>query len=188
MHLTRQCAGLSLIECLATLAVVTLLVGVGVPRVAHFIRNAESISAANRIVRAVNATRHAAATYGQTATLCPFEDGVDCGGPWAGPLVYFVDTNRDGRLGRRDVVVQVIRPLSSGGTVKWRSFRNRQFLQFTREGHTNYQNGNFVYCDASRDPRYSRQIVVNVQGRARVMNGRDKSGHRVDRKGKPLRC
>ncbi|MBJ37738.1 MAG: hypothetical protein CMD83_04625 [Gammaproteobacteria bacterium] len=180
--------GLSLIECIASMAIPCLLAGYGIPGVTHFLRNADSVAAANRIVRAVNLTRHAAITYGSTATLCPFMDGVDCGGTWAGALVTFVDSNMDGRLGGREHVVAVIRPLSSGGTVRWRSFRNRQYLQFTGDGFTNYQNGNFVYCDATRNRWYARQIVLNVQGWARVMSRRDDAGYRVDRKGKPLRC
>lgn len=180
--------GLTLIECIASMAILCLLAAHGVPGFTHFFRNADSVAAANRIVRAVNLARHAAITYGRTVTLCPYADGVDCGGAWAGTLVTFVDANMDGRLGGREHVVAVVRPISSGGTVRWRSFRNRQYLQFTGEGFTNYQNGNFVYCDATQDRRYSRQIVLNVQGRARVMSQRDDAGHRVDRKGKPLRC
>ncbi|MBS03482.1 MAG: hypothetical protein CMQ24_12340 [Gammaproteobacteria bacterium] len=76
-------------------------------------------------------------------------------------------------MGGREHVVAVIRPLSSGGIVRWRSFRNRQYLQFTGDGFTNYQNGNFVYCDATRNRRYARQIVLNVQGRAHMMSRRD---------------
>ena len=186
--LSRLPFGITLIECIATLAILSLLVGAGVPGFAHFLRNADSIAAANRVVRAVNLTRHAAITYGRTVTLCPFEDGVFCGGPWAGRLVAFIDTNMDGRIGARDHVVAIIRPITTGGSVRWRSFRNRQYLQFTGAGFTNYQNGNFVYWNETRDRRYSRQIVINVQGRARVMSGRDENGYRVDRKGKPLRC
>ncbi len=75
-----------------------------------------------------------------------------------------------------------------GSTLKWRAFRNRQYLQMTPSGFTNYQNGNFVYCSQDQDLRFARQIVLNMQGRVKKSYDRNNDGLVEDRYGRHLRC
>ena len=121
-------------------------------------------------------------------TLCPTLDGKRCGGKWHDGLMVFADHNKDARINGSDFLLHRINADNVYGTLKWRSFRNRQYLQMTPFGYTNFQNGNFVYCPMDNDPDYARQIVISVPGRARVAHYRSEKGERVDRKGKPLRC
>jgi type IV fimbrial biogenesis protein FimT len=103
-------------------------------------------------------------------------------------VILFTDHNSDARLNGKDFLVERIRKADFNGTLKWRAFRNRQYLQMTPFGYTNYQNGNFVYCPSDGDLHFARQIVINVQGRARVLHSRNDDGIMTDRRGKPLKC
>lgn len=177
-----------MVELLITVALISILLGFALPSLQRLGRNSEAISASNRIVTAVNFTRYAAISHAAVTTLCPSRNGKHCGGPWHGQLMVFIDRDGDAQPDGRDGIMHLIPPTPGDGTIKWRAFRNRQYLQMTGAGHTNFQNGNFVYCDASKDPRFSRQIVINIPGRARVVNKRNPDGHIVDRRGKLLRC
>jgi type IV fimbrial biogenesis protein FimT len=181
--------GISLIELIAVLAIITIMSGMVIPSMTKIYERSEATASINWIITAVNYTRHAAIQFRTTATLCPLAPNkLDCGGKWHGDLIVFSDRNRDGKLNGRDYLLQKISSEKVQGTFKWRSFRNRQYLQITPLGYTNYQNGNFTYCPASQDLKLARQIVINVQGRARVVHTRDEDGVRIDRYGKPLRC
>ena len=185
----RSYAGISLVEMIAVIAIASIMTGMVIPSVTKIYERNEATTSINWIITAVNYTRHAAIQFRTMATLCPkAKDELNCGGKWHQDLIVFADKNHDGKFNGEDYLLQKIASNKVKGTFKWRSFRNRQYLQITRFGYTNYQNGNFVYCPASEDLRLARQIVINIQGRARVVHTRDEAGTRVDRRGKPLRC
>lgn len=171
------------------MAIVGILVSMMMPSVAKLHARSEATTSINWMITAVNFTRHAAISFRTTATLCPHNKLPErCGGDWHGNLMVFADHNRDGKFNGQDYLIHNVIAQNVSGTFKWRSFRNRQYLQITPLGYTNYQNGNFVYCPASQDIKLARQIVINVQGRARVVHTRAEDGIRIDRYGKPLRC
>ncbi len=181
--------GLTLVELVSSLAIMGIVTGMVIPSLARMHARSEATAGINWIITAVNFTRHAAITRRTTATLCPADKAsLECGGEWHDGLIVFADQNKNGKLDGRDYLIQRIQPENIEGTFKWRAFRNRQYLQLTSLGYTNYQNGNFVYCPLDQDLTLARQIVINVQGRARVIHRQDENGIRLDRKGKPLRC
>jgi len=181
--------GFTLIEMVAVLAIIAIMVSMMMPSVAKLYARNEATTSINWIITAVNFTRHAAISFRTTATLCPKNpDHFKCGGQWHEDLMIFADRNEDGKFNQEDYLIHQISSQKVTGTFRWRSFRNRQYLQLTRFGYTNYQNGNFVYCPGARNSKLARQIVINVQGRARMVNTRDDEGIPIDRKGKPLRC
>ena len=74
------------------------------------------------------------------------------------------------------------------GTIRWRAFRNRQYLQMTSAGYTNYQNGNFTYCPPNGDVYQARQLIINMQGRVRKPADIDNDGIIEDARGRDIRC
>ena len=180
--------GVSLIELLCGLALMVVLSGLVFPSMSAIRERNAATTSINWLITAVNFTRHAAITHHITMTLCPTGSGEKCEGKWHDGLMVFADHNKDAKLNGKDFIVRRINADVVTGTLKWRSFRNRQFLQMTPLGYTNFQNGNFVYCAANKNLEYARQIVISIPGRARVAHYRDDDGRRVDRKGKALRC
>jgi len=142
----------------------------------------------NWVIRAVNMTRMSAVVHGTMTTLCPTRDGHACGGAWHERVMIFTDLDDDRVLNNQDRLITYLDFPYEGSTLKWRAFRNRQFLQMMPTGFTNYQNGNFVYCSQNQDLRFARQIVLNMQGRVKKSYDRDNDGLVEDRYGRHLRC
>ena len=162
--------------------------GLALPSISGMIKRSQSTAAVNWIVGAVNFTRHSAVHRRVTTTLCPLPVQGRCNRDWQNQLTVFTDRNKNAQLDPGDAIITKIPPLQGAGTIRWRSFRNRQYLQMTPKGYTNFQNGNFVYCANDKTPDLARQIIVNVQGRVRVVHARNVDGVPVDRHGKQLRC
>ncbi|MFN3238642.1 MAG: Tfp pilus assembly protein FimT/FimU [Pseudomonadales bacterium] len=183
--------GQTIIELFCVLGIIGILLGTAAPTVTRMLSRSEATTRINWIIGAVNYTRHAAVSFRTMATLCPIDltkTVPECGRTWTNDLMVFADRNEDGKFNGNDKLLQRIAAPERHGSLNWRAFRNRQYLQITPYGYTNYQNGNFTYCSPDHDPTLARQIVVNVQGRARVIHHKDDTGVRLDRKGKKLRC
>lgn len=181
-------SGFTIVELLVVLAIVAILLLSALPSFDSMVKRNQTTASLNRLVGAINHTRHAAVQYGATTTLCAVKTTGKCGNSWTEDLTVFTDHNRNAWLDEEDEVISIIRSFGSSDSVKWRSFQNRQYLQMTALGYTNFQNGNFVVCPGNGDARLARQIVVNVQGRVRINRSVNEAGHPVDRNKKALRC
>jgi type IV fimbrial biogenesis protein FimT len=181
--------GYSIVEMLVTLAAVSVLFGLAVPGFADFFARQRSIAAVNQIIGAVNFARHGAVMYRTTTVLCPAQ-GSACArrNQWHLGAMVFKDHNADGVRSPQESIITQLPPLRAGERVIWRSFRNKSYLQFKATGLTSWQNGSFQYCPADADPRYSKSIIINAQGRATKSRDANKDGVDEDASGKPLRC
>jgi type IV fimbrial biogenesis protein FimT len=188
-HHNRRSAGRTLIELLSILAIITLLSSQAYSSISGWLARQAATAQVNWLVGAIHYSRHAAITHRTTITLCPgntYDSG--CEGDWEDGLIAFSDRNKDAMINGDDRIINYIRALPATGTFTWRSFQRRPYLQMTELGHTNYQNGNFVYCPTHQPLAAPRQIIVNVQGRVRLNRRRNKAGIVVDSRGRPLRC
>jgi type IV fimbrial biogenesis protein FimT len=187
--MVMKASGVTLIELLSGLAIILIMFSIAIPSFTRIHSRSVATASINWIVGAVTFTRHAAITHRIITTICPSPlDKTDCQGKWHDGVIVFADHNADAILNGKDFLIKRIHADTVSGSIKWRAFRNRQYLQMTQQGHTNYQNGNFVYCPIDRDLHFARQIVINMQGRTRVVHSQNDEGERIDRKGKLLRC
>jgi type IV fimbrial biogenesis protein FimT len=180
--------GFSLLEVLAVLAIAGLLLGSAVPRYTTLLERSRATVTINWLVGVIRFARFSAITQRTIVTLCPSNDHYSCGGYWHQGVIAFTDNNGDRQITGTDQLLKYFSYPLQNGSITWRSFRNRRYLQLTPEGMTNYQNGNFTYCAADQDPRFSRQIIVNMAGRIRLSRDLNGDGRVDDRRGKPLRC
>lgn len=181
-------SGYSLIELIAVLAIMVITFGLAAPPLSAMVERNKAATGINWIVRAINITRISAVDHGSLTTLCPTRDDRSCGGKWHRRIMIFTDRNNDKKVGANEKLIAVMNFPHEGSTLKWRAFRNRQYLQMTSGGFTNYQNGNFVYCSRDQDLRFARQIVLNLQGRVKQSYDRNNDGMIEDRYGNHLRC
>ena len=188
MHTLTRLRGFTLVELLVCLAVMAIVSGYIVPSVGSVVSRSRAATAINWLVSSVIFTRYTAVTMNQTVTLCPSATGHSCGGHWHDGAIAFTDANKDRRIDGADRLLRRFIFPVKGATLAWHAFRNQQYLQMTGEGFTNYQNGNFVYCPPDKDPRFARQLVINMQGRARLSTDTDGDGIVDDRRGHDLTC
>ena len=181
--------GITLIELLLALLIGGLLLFQGVPAFQQLIQQHHTTARVNALLGVIRFARETAVTQRRWIALCPAAGGA-CANTtaWHQGILVFADLNRDGTRDSREPVLARMATLDEGETLTWRSFRNRRFLQFRQAGYTNFQNGSFHYCPASRDPAFGKVIIVNIQGRA--VPSVDANGDGVDEmaNGNPLRC
>ena len=187
MYKVHQSA-FTLIESLITLAIAAIIMGYALPSFDRIIQRSHATLCVNWLIGAIVYTRHNAIYKNTTVTLCPSSNGKECGNAWDAGLMAFSDSNKNARIDGKDRLLHRFISPTTGSTIKWRSFRRKQYLQMGSNGFTHHQNGNFVYCSKDQNPIYARQIIINMQGRAR--HSRDNNGDGIveDRKGRALIC
>ncbi len=154
-----------------------------------FIAAQRATAAVNAIVGAVNLARASAIVHGITVTFCPRE-GAACGKRkhWSQGGLIYADRNRNGKREQGEALFGVMPALEDRASLYWRAFRNRSYLQFSAKGYTEWQNGTFQYCPASREARHSRAVIINAQGRAALARDSDGDGIVEYANGDPLSC
>jgi type IV fimbrial biogenesis protein FimT len=186
--ITKSIQGISLLELLITLGILTILLSISIP---DFKNLAESVSAdttLRKLATAIQLGKSSAITNRTTVTLCRSLDGVTCGGRWEDGVLVFTDRNRDRAINEDDRLVRYITFPDGKGHIRFRAFQNKQYLQLTSLGTTHSQNGNYTYCPFSGDSKLARQLIVNRTARLRFAQDSNGDGIKEDSRGRPLSC
>lgn len=185
----RYHAGFTLVELLLCLAVAAfLLTHLALPGLAAR-RERLDIDALMRDVQdSLALARHAAIRENSITTLCRSDDGTRCQGTWMDGLVVFTDSNANHVLDPEDRLLYRLEASRLPGTLLFRAFGNRQYLQFDGRGLTRYQNGNFTYCPANGEARLIRQLILSFSGRTRMAIDQDGDGIVENSQGKAVDC
>ena len=185
----RKAAGLSLIELMLCLAIATfLVVNVVTPNLAIWRQRKEIDGLMHELLFAIDMARSYAIAENVMVTFCRSNDGSKCQGKWHEGSILFTDENADRIINGTDRLIYRLSAMKPKGTLTFNSFQNRQYLQMTSRGFTNYQNGNFTYCPGNHDPAMARQIIVSFSGRTRFARDKNGDGMAEDSQGRPLDC
>jgi type IV fimbrial biogenesis protein FimT len=185
----KQVSGISLVEILIVLSLLGILLSQfdlsGFSR-AKEVKAIDGVM--TDIVSAVSMARLAAVNEARMVTFCRSNDGHHCQGKWHEGSIIFTDTNADRVMNEDDRLLFRLQAIPAIGELKFNSFRNRQYLQMTPRGMTNYQNGNFTFCPADGNSVLARQIIVSLTGRTRHARDTDGDGIVENSRGQPLNC
>jgi len=90
--------GLTLIELLLSIVVLTIIVALGVPSFMEFIKNNRLTAQANNLVVSIQLARNEAVKRGSGSTVCASTDMTTCSGDddWSTGWIVFSDLDRDG--------------------------------------------------------------------------------------------
>lgn len=180
--------GLSLIELLFALAIITALTTAAVPAWQPVLQQQQGRQVIQGLVSLLNNARSAAVRENLNVTVCPARPGsLRCGGPWHRGALAFIDPSGRRRPGEETLIYRLQWP-DNRGRLRWRAFGNRQYLRINSLGQIRHQSGNFTWCPLDAEPRMARQLVINAAGRIRVATDRDGDGIREDSQGRPLSC
>ena len=179
--------GFTLTELCATVAILTVLGSVAAPSMTSLLESHQAGAALRAVEASLRLTRSHAIQRNAIVTICPLANDQECGRQWELGYHIFVDSNDNHALDESETLIAEHRPQDLPGTIHWRAFRNRRYLQFTPQGFTRYQNGNFTFCHHS-DPTQHRQLVLNRTGRIRYAQDHDGDGYRENSQGDPIDC
>ena len=179
----------TVIELLVALAVAGVLFTLAVPAFQDLLARHHAASRVNAVSGILRFARQTAITDRRWITLCPARgDACIAANAWHDGIMVFEDDDRDGSRQSDERIVAWLSAMDEGETLEWRSFRRKRYLQFRPRGYTNWQNGSFHYCPASRDPVYGKVLIVNIQGRSTPSVDSDGDGIDEKANGQPLSC
>jgi type IV fimbrial biogenesis protein FimT len=181
-------AGFTLLECLIVMGILAILLAMSLSSWRGMAERQEGLQLLRSIADSVALGRSTAIKTGHPVTLCPTADGIVCGSDWNTGHMVFTDANLDRLLGSQDQLLHQASRGKVSGTVIWRAFQNRQYLQFTPLGFTRHQNGSFTWCGGDRSAQTAQQLIINSSGRLRFAVDADGDGFREDSRGRPLSC
>ncbi|MEX0962629.1 MAG: GspH/FimT family protein [Pseudohongiellaceae bacterium] len=180
--------GFSLLELLISLGLLSVLLSISL---ADFMNLAQSVSAdatLRKLANAIQAGKSSAITNRTSVTVCPSIDGFKCGGGWHRGVIVFTDNNRNTKVDTEDLLIRHVSFPNANGSIRFRAFQNKQYLQLTSMGTTHSQNGNFTYCPFAGDVSLARQLIVNRSARMRFALDNNGDGIREDSRGRALVC
>ncbi|GJM12316.1 MAG: hypothetical protein DHS20C12_07190 [Pseudohongiella sp.] len=184
----QKTRGLSLSEMLISLAVLSTLIGVALPDFRDLTQSISGDVSLRKLAKLVQLGKSAAIANGTTVTICRSIDGKVCSGNWQDGAIAFTDSDRDRKINGNDSLIRRVSFPNSKGTIRFRAFQNKNYLQVSSLGVTHYQNGNFTYCPFSGDNKFARQMILNRTARLRFAQDSDGDGFREDSRGRPLNC
>ena len=155
--------GVTLIELLVTITVLSIVLGLGIPALRDFVLNNRQISAVNQMVASMQYARTEAVARNGFVSLCPSSDQASCtGGDWDIGWIIFSDQDGDGAVdGGDDTVMRAAEPLNR------LDFASDIAALTYRHNGRSTATGTFTICDA-RGPADGRVIVMDLAGRPRV--------------------
>ena len=150
--------GLSLIELLVVMLLLSILAMMSVPSLNQWWANCRLTLLTTRLEQAIRFTRQSAMMTGVAHQLCS-ADRVGGQRQWSSDwLVLDANTQQ---------VTYHFRGMMAPFSLTWRSsFGYNQCLSFAPDGVTSGQQGRFILSDASR--KWQRAIVVSRSGRLRL--------------------
>lgn len=162
MHTSK---GLSLIELLITLLVMSIAMLIAVPSFAKLIRAQQLDSALTAVRSHFALARHEAIRSGTSATM------AKSGKQWEGGWKVFLDPNGNGTQDTEEAAIKVNDGLSAGLTLRGNGNVDT-YIRYTSDGRatlTNggYQMGTFHLCEAASGTGY--QLRLNAGGRLSVI-------------------
>lgn len=165
MRYSGLAAGYSLYELVMTVAVISVVLGLGVPSFSNMAANARIRVEIDRLFHAIHLARKESIVRRRVMTICPTLDGENCDpdGDWSTGWIVFSNKDRDWPA-IRDPDEAIIRHVKIDSRIRITANRKSFSLRSTQLRATN---GTLVVCD-HRGRGRARALVVSYTGRPRV--------------------
>lgn len=159
----RQLNGFTLIELLVTLTIAAILLAIASPSLSNFYARYRAESNIKLIQQTLMLARNHAITLGKKVTVCALVNN-ECDANWQSGLTAFIDINGNYQLDSNEHTIFVTNAFSQQDVV----ICNRIAFRFRPDGLASGTNGTLKYCPSDIHSPYSKSVIVNQAGRARV--------------------
>lgn len=176
----RFSQGVTLIELLVALSVLSILLSVGVPSFSQFSINAELTNNANAIFSHLALARSEAIKRDGRVVLCKSADGLTCAGSgsWSQGWLVFSDTNNDVTVDSDEQIITTMPALPAGYDFSGNSNLD-SYISFDAQGAAKLtsgaiQAGTLTLCPPTPAVEGNgRQVVLSGSGRSRIVKSSD---------------
>lgn len=169
--------GLTLIELLVTLVVLSITLTVGAPALQRLVQGNQLRAEAARLVSALNLARSEAILRNSPVSLCPGDAAPDtvatCDGVFADGWIIFSNPDRDARLdAHADEFIRSFAAIPGGYSLSNRSGTRplAEIITYLPDGSSR-RNRTLLLCAPVGTTLKGIGIVLNRVGRARVERG-----------------
>ena len=165
----REFHGLTLLNLLIALFIISLLLTIGIPNFVHLIHRAQRDNAYRELMRLIQFSRNQAVHHGQQVILCPSIDQHQCTSDWHHPLIIFVDSNSNETREEEEKLLQhrTLIKKNYPATIVWKASGSLRYIRYQADGRTHNQNGRLTYCLQNTKTIYAAQVIIYLTGRAR---------------------
>lgn len=158
--------GVSLLELLCTMAVMTVLLSIAVPAISTFKQKQQIRSMQTDLLKMTHLARYLAMTRQTKVTLCPLTELGICNQQWTQSLSSFIDGNGNRRLDQGEEIVGTLY-VPDQITLRWRGMLPANSIHFSTQGVTFVSNGTMSICPQNKSVK-AGAMVINRQGRVRL--------------------
>ncbi|KAF0098756.1 MAG: type IV fimbrial bioproteinis protein FimT [bacterium] len=166
--------GMSLVEVLATLAILSILLTVAVPAFDAMITSSRFATSANLYLTSLHLARSEAIKRNGRVALCKSADGATCtaNGRWDQGWIVFHDVNNNALADGGEEILRVYEVLPAdlalSGNLPVANYVSYGALGASRLTSGAFQAGTLTLCRLSTGGGEARQIVISMTGRPRV--------------------
>jgi type IV fimbrial biogenesis protein FimT len=165
MKLIRGQSGLTLVELMVTLAVMSIVLMAAGPSFVSYMKDNRRTTYLNELVSSLNLARSEAAKSNRVVAFCPSSNGVDCAGDNydAGWIVFRNDDDdQPPQVDGGEVILRTHEGTPLAGTSLHATGGVATGINFLASGRPRTF-GDITYCD-DRGPSHARSVVVNLVG------------------------
>ena len=165
-HAPRDLRGITLIELLIVIIVISILSGLALPAFSNIGQSMASRSSSSAISVALSQARTSAVMRGDHVVACPSDDQAQCSNSllWHHGWIVFADRDHNRRRNDDEPLIAVAQAQSRGVAIV--SSIGRRTVRFERDGTAGGSNITFTLCDR-RGAAQASTLVVNNAGRLR---------------------
>ena len=159
--------GFTLIELLITLAIISIVFGIGMPSVNAVMERNRITAAVNQLSASMALTRSEAVKRNEHVVACKSIDGQQCvrTGRWDMGWIIFEDSDHDRYRGDDEPLIRVIEGFNESIQIDYRGFGSSHYVTYHPGGYTK-TNGTFTFC-ANDDETSASALILYKTGRIR---------------------
>lgn len=167
--------GVTLIELLVAMSVLSILLAVGVPSFSQFTANTRLNSYANILFSHLSLARSEAIKRNTHVAICKSADGLTCAGAgdWSQGWIVFADLDNNASIGGGEQVIATASALSTGFSFSGNG-NVSDYISYDGQGvpkliSGGFQSGTITLCPAAPAAAGNgRNVILSSSGRARI--------------------
>ena len=159
--------GLSLIELMIALGIMSLLLMLSLPLTQRFISRHRQEARVHDLIHAVQFARTEAIEQGVHVIFCGSDDGKHCNGRWSSGQLACRDPDDTRQCLSSSQLLYAWPALPRHEHLSWHGFSSDQYLMFEPNGLNQASNGYFLYSPSTPNGQ-AKKIILNRLGRLRT--------------------